>query len=85
MSSSRVRFSSLHISAHRGEERRGEKEAEGVKKAKKCEGDEEERKRGREEGEGGYRGTQVETQICLLYTSEYGVDIWFKLCRGNIL
>lgn len=40
MSSSRVRFS-LHISVHRGEERRAEKEAEGVKKPKKMLGDEE--------------------------------------------
>lgn len=71
MSSSRVRFS-LHISAHRGEERRGEKEAGGVKKAKKCEGDEEgrsdggERKGGKGQGRKRTEGLMWKEK-CLLY------------------
>lgn len=86
MSSSRVRFS-LHISAHRGEERRAEKEAEGVKKPKKMQGDEEGWNRvvggggtgDEEKGERGKNGkTRMERKIHLPFTSEYGLNIWFK-------
>jgi len=52
MSSSRARFS-LHISARVGEERR--ERAEGVKKAKKCKGDE----WGRNRVMGGWKGREL--------------------------